>query len=109
MVRALGFTQENDLPIAVSNGGHVVLCAATVGNGLLIDPQPLSKIDIDNAAACVGPGVVAGQLDYSLSAAGLALLLTRNPSIGVGGLTLGVGQGWFIGSQEAAGDKLKFA
>jgi FAD/FMN-containing dehydrogenase len=98
VVRALGFTQENDLPIAVSSGGHVVLSAATVDNGLLIDLQPLSKIDINNAADCAGPGVLAGQLDYSLSEAGLALPLTCNPSIGVAGLTLRVSQGWFMGS-----------
>ena len=109
VVRALGFARENDLPIAVKSGGHDVLSASTVDNGLVIDLQQLSKIDINNTTARVGPGVLAGQLDYSLGETGRALPLTCNPSVGVGGLTLGGGLGWFIGTQGAACDKLKSA
>ena len=109
VVKSLVFAQENDLPIAVRSGGHDVLAASTLDNGLLIDLQPLSKIEIDNTNVRVGPGVLAGQLDYSLGEAGCALSLTCNPGVGVGGLTLGGGLGWFVGSQGAACDRLKSA
>lgn len=109
VARALGFAQESDLPVAVRSGGHDVLAESTVDNGLLIDLQGLSKINIANSIVGVGPGVLAGQLDYSLGEAGRALSLTCNPGVGVGGLTLGGGLGWFIGSQGAACDRLKSA
>jgi FAD/FMN-containing dehydrogenase len=109
VARALLFAQENHLPIAVRSGGHDVLAASTVDDGVLIDLQALSKIEIDNTKVRVGPGVLAGQLDYSLSESGRALSLTCNPSVGVGGLTLGGGLGWFVGSQGAACDRLKSA
>lgn len=109
VARALGFAQESNLPVAVRSGGHDVLAASTVDNGLLIDLQGLSKIDIKDSIVSVGPGVLAGQLDYSLGEAGHALSLTCNPGVGVGGLTLGGGLGWFIGSQGAACDRLKSA
>src|SRR5262249_9170465 len=48
----------------------------------------------------------AGELNPLMDRAGLASVLGCNPSVGVAGLTLGGGLGWFLGKHGAACDNL---
>ncbi len=109
VIRTIAFARENELPIAVRSGGHDVMAASSSDGGIIIDLQQLAKIDINGQRVNVGPGVRAGQLDFQLGNAGRALPLVCNPSVGTGGLTLGGGLGWFVGTQGAACDKLTSA
>lgn len=109
VARAMVFARENELPIAVRSGGHDALAASTCDGGLLIDLQRLNNFGLDGERVVVGPGLRAGQVDYELSSAGRALPLVCNPSVGIGGLTLGGGLGWFVASQGAACDALRSA
>lgn len=109
VARAMLFARENELPLAVRSGGHDALAASTCDGGIIIDLQQLNTFAVSGDRVAVGPGLRAGQVDYELSSAGRALPLVCNPSVGMGGLTLGGGLGWFVGTQGAACDALRSA
>lgn len=105
---AVEFARSNDLEIAVRSGGHDVLAASTCDDGLLIDLADLNSIRLerDSSHAVMGPGGNAGMLDRTMAAKGRFLALGCNTQVGVAGLTLGGGLGWFMGSHGAACDNL---
>jgi FAD/FMN-containing dehydrogenase len=111
VARALDFAGERKLEIAVRSGGHDVLGASTVNNGVIIDLAGLDTIDFNPASALVriGAGVRGGQLTKSLQQTDHAAALGCNPAVGVSGLTLGGGIGWLLGTSGAACDNLASA
>jgi FAD/FMN-containing dehydrogenase len=64
--------------------------------GLMIDLGLLKSIEVDPEAQTVvaGGGVNWGEFDAATQAHGLAVTGGRNPTTGIGGLTLGSGSGW---------------
>jgi FAD/FMN-containing dehydrogenases len=68
----------------------------------------MKHVDVDpvRKTARVEPGVLSGELKAATIASGLAPVLGCNPSVGVAGLTLGGGIGWFSGTHGAACDNL---
>ncbi|NNF15780.1 MAG: FAD-binding oxidoreductase [Gammaproteobacteria bacterium] len=106
---AVEFARANELEIAVRSGGHDVLAASTCNDGLLIDLAELNSIQLDanRALAITGPGASAGMLDRAMADRGRMLALGCNPQVGVAGLTLGGGLGWFAGSLGATCDNLQ--
>ena len=105
---AIEFARANDLEIAVRSGGHDVLAASTCDDGLLIDLSQLNAIELEQgrSVAVTGPGATAGAVDRAMAAQDRLLALGCNPQVGVAGLTLGGGLGWFMGSFGAACDNL---
>jgi FAD/FMN-containing dehydrogenase len=108
---AVEFARANDLAIAVRSGGHDVLAASTCNDGLLIDLADLNSIRLgaEGLYAVTGPGVTAGMLDRAMAAQDRLLALGCNAQVGVAGLALGGGLGWFMGSLGAACDSLQSA
>ena len=108
---AVEFARAKDLEIAVRSGGHDVLAASTCDDGLLIDLADLNSIRLNDTRSHVvtGPGANAGMLDRAMAAEGRLLALGCNAQVGVAGLTLGGGLGWFVGSLGAACDSLRSA
>jgi FAD/FMN-containing dehydrogenase len=104
--RALDFARSQSVEIAVRAGGHDLLGASTCEDGLVIDLSPMRAITIDRdqLTARVEGGVRAGSLNGAAGAYGLAAVLGCNPGVGVAGLTLGGGLGWFLGRFGAACD-----
>lgn len=109
LVRCLETAQRHDLDVAVRGGGHDVLGRSTCEGGLLIDLSLMNAVDVnaERATARVGAGCRVGQLDAVLQDYGLAAALACNPTVGVGGLTLGGGLGWLLGRFGAACDNLE--
>jgi FAD/FMN-containing dehydrogenase len=107
-VKSVAFARAQSLEIAVRGGGHDILGASTCDGGLVIDLSAMKRIDVDptRRTARVDPGVVSGELKAATIASGLAPVLGCNPSVGVAGLTLGGGIGWFLGTHGAACDNL---
>ena len=62
--------------------------------------------DVPGRTVVVEPGVLSGELKAATADAGLAPVLGCNPSVGVTGLTIGGGIGWFLGTHGAACDNL---
>ncbi|HUF52266.1 MAG TPA: FAD-binding oxidoreductase [Dehalococcoidia bacterium] len=93
---AVNFARENNLLISVKGGGHAASGHAVCEGGLMIDLALLKDIEVDPAAqtAVAGGGVNWGELDAATQEHGLAVTGGRNPTTGIGGLTLGSGSGW---------------
>ncbi len=108
VVLAIAFARSQGLEIAVRAGGHDVLGASVCEGGIVIDVSGMKSIDIDaqRATARVAAGVRTGELHAATAAHGLAPVLGCNPAVGVAGLTLGGGLGWFLGRFGAACDNL---
>ncbi len=96
VIRAVSFSREQDLPLAVRGGGHNIAGNAVCDGGLMIDLSPMRSVRVDPArrTAHVEPGVLLGDFDREAQAFGLATPLGINSTTGVAGLTLGGGFGW---------------
>ena len=107
IVRAVQFSREHVLEVAVRAGGFDVL-GASVCDGLVIDLSRLKHVVVDpqTATARVQPGVRSAELSSAAEPHGLAAALGCHPSIGIAGLTLGGGLGWLAGKYGASCDNL---
>ena len=96
VMAVLSVGREAQLDIAVRGGGHSVPGFGTVDDGLVIDLSPMRNVKVDPSArlAHVGGGATLGDLDHATHAFGLATPSGVLSTTGVGGLTLGGGQGY---------------
>jgi FAD/FMN-containing dehydrogenase len=108
VARSVVFATERGHRIAVRSGGHDILGASVCDGGLLIDLSPMKTTQIDPRARILrcGPGLRAGEVDRATQPFGLAAPLGCNPVVGIAGLTLGGGIGWFAGKHGATCDNL---
>ena len=108
VARVFDYARNRGLDVAVRSGGHDVLGASTVNDGVIIDLSELNHIDVvaDRKLATVGAGVLSGDLSDALQKSAQAAALGCNPQVGVSGLTLGGGIGWLLGTAGAACDNL---
>ncbi|WP_353829313.1 FAD-binding oxidoreductase [Agromyces sp. SYSU T0242] len=99
------------VPIAVRSGGHG---SDPVGGGLVIDLGALSAVELETDGAAdgprlvhVGPGAQWGDVAAALTPHGLAVSSGDTIDVGVGGLALGGGLGWFARSQGLTVDLVR--
>jgi FAD/FMN-containing dehydrogenase len=95
-IAALGAGREAGVDIAIRGGGHSVPGFGTVDDGLVIDLSPIRNVRVDPAKrlAEVGGGATLADVDHATHAFGLVTPLGILSATGVGGLTLGGGQGY---------------
>ena len=108
VARAIEFGRTQALEIAVRAGGYDLLGASVCEDGIVIDVSRMKSIAVDpeRRVARVEAGVRSSELNVATSPYGLAAVLGCNPAVGVAGLTLGGGLGWFLGRFGAACDNL---
>jgi FAD/FMN-containing dehydrogenase len=96
VVRAILFGRNLGLEIAVRGGGHGVAGDALTEGGLVIDLRRMNAVSVDPEArtAIVAGGAPAHHLDQAAGRHGLATTGPRVATVGVGGFTLGGGNGW---------------
>lgn len=96
VVRAVRFSRELDLPVAVRGGGHSVAGMAVNDGGLVVDLRHMRAVTIDPAAEAVrvAGGATMSDLDRACQPHGLATTGGRASTTGVGGFVLGGGSGW---------------
>ena len=93
---AIRAARDRGLTLSVYGGGHAVTGSAVCDGGVVIDLRGMKRIAVDPVTQTVWAegGVTWGELDASTQAHGLLMTGGRNPTTGIGGLTLGSGSGW---------------
>lgn len=99
---------ELGLPIAVRGGGHNVAGHAVADQALVVDLRDLRTVTVDPVlrTARVSGGAQWDDVDAAAWAHGLAVVGGTFGDTGVGGLTLGGGIGWLMGTQGLTCDNL---
>ncbi|MGH2540731.1 MAG: FAD-binding oxidoreductase [Actinomycetota bacterium] len=105
---AIDFARAHRLEVSVRGGGHGVAGRAVTEGGVMIDLAPMKRIDVDPEARTVRAqgGVTWGELDAATAVHGLATTGGVISTTGIGGLTLGGGFGYLMGSYGMAADNL---
>jgi FAD/FMN-containing dehydrogenase len=108
VVRAVQFGRDLGLEIAVRGGGHSVAGKALTDGGLVIDLRRMNAVSVDPDArtVTVAGGATMSHLDRATEPHGLATTGGRVSTTGVGGLTLGGGDGWLARKMGLACDNL---
>jgi FAD/FMN-containing dehydrogenase len=96
VVDAVNFARQRDLLVAVRGGGHSVAGLSSCDGGVVIDLTRMRAVTVDPTArrASVQGGAVWGDVDRETQAFGLVVPGGVVSETGVGGLTLGGGEGW---------------
>jgi FAD/FMN-containing dehydrogenase len=96
VVDTVNFARERSLLVAVRGGGHSVAGLSTCDRGIVIDLTRMRAVTVDPVArrTSVQGGAVWADVDRETQAFGLVVPGGVVSETGVGGLTLGGGEGW---------------
>jgi FAD/FMN-containing dehydrogenase len=96
VISCVNFARENDMLLAVRGGGHSAPGLCLVDDGLVIDLSSMRGVRVDPQARTVRVegGATLGDVDHAAHAFGLAVPAGVVSTTGIGGLTLGGGQGY---------------
>ncbi len=105
---AVRWARDAGLPIAVRGGGHNVAGHAVADGSLVIDLRQCREVVVDPAKrlVSVGGGALWVDVDKATTAHGLAMTGGTFGDTGVGGLTLGGGLGFLMGTGGLTCDHL---
>jgi hypothetical protein len=108
IARALGFAQNQNLPLAVRGGGHNRAGFSVCDGGVVIDLSRMNRVEVDASTrvARAQAGVLVRDLDQATQRIGLATTMGGCPTVGIAGLTLGGGEGLLMSKYGAACDNL---
>ncbi|HEY6598555.1 MAG TPA: FAD-binding oxidoreductase [Pseudomonadales bacterium] len=109
VMASVNFARDAGLPLAVRGGGHNVAGNAVCEGGVVVDLSPMRSVHVDptRRRARVEGGCTWRDLDIETAAFGLATTGGIIPSTGVGGLTLGGGLGWLMGTHGLSCDNVR--
>ena len=98
VVATVNFARERQLDMAVRSGGHSIAGYSTLAGGVVLDLSPVKSfaVDTESRIARLGPGLTWGEVAEALHPHGLGLTAGDTATVGVGGLSLGGGIGWFV-------------
>jgi FAD/FMN-containing dehydrogenase len=96
VVDTVNFARQRNLLVAVRGGGHSVAGLSSCDGGIVIDLTRMRAVTVDPVSmrASVQGGAVWADVDRETQAFGLVVPGGVVSETGVGGLTLGGGEGW---------------
>ena len=105
---AVRWAHDVGIPIAIRGGGHSVAGHAVADGALVIDLRLLRDVAVDPARrrAVAGGGALWEDVDRATTAHGLATPGGTFGDTGIGGLTLGGGLGFLLGTTGLTCDNL---
>jgi FAD/FMN-containing dehydrogenase len=108
VIKSVRFAIEFNLPISVKCGGHNFGGLSVCDDGVMIDLSNMRSIRVDRFAkrARAEGGALLMDLDKETQAFGLATTSGTVSHTGIGGLTLGGGQGWMMNKYGLTCDNL---
>ena len=111
VVDVVNFARERNLLVAVRGGGHSVAGLSSCDGGVVIDLTRMRAVTVDPSArrASVQGGAVWADVDRETQAFGLVVPGGVVSETGVGGLTLGGGEGWVRRKYGLTVDSLRAA
>src|SRR5205807_1888317 len=94
--RLISFARESGTELIVRSGGHGVAGYAVPNGGIVLDLKDMHALEIDTATrtAWAETGLTAAEYTAAADKHGLATGFGDTGSVGVGGITLGVGVGY---------------
>jgi FAD/FMN-containing dehydrogenase len=106
--RTVDFVRAEKVLVAVRGGGHSFAGHSVCDDGLVLDLSKMKALQVDRNQEIVHaePGLVARELDAATEPPGLALVLGGCSSVGIGGFTLGGGEGALSGKYGLSCDNL---
>ncbi len=106
--RAVDFARAENVLVAVRGAGHSWAGYSMCDGGLVIDLSRMKRLQINRQQRLVHaqPGLLASELDAATQRLGLAMVLGGCGSVGIGGFTLGGGEGDLNGKFGLSCDNL---
>lgn len=92
---AVAAAAERDLPVALKSGGHSFEGFCVNEGGMVLDLSTLAKMSFEKSQLSAGPGARLGQVYDFLAARNRWLPAGSCAGVGLGGLTLGGGYGFW--------------
>jgi FAD/FMN-containing dehydrogenase len=94
----VSFARANGLELAIRGGGHSLASHGTSDAGMVLDMSDMRELHVDpeRRIAWAQAGLTAGQYTAQTARHGLATGFGDTGSVGIAGLTLGGGIGWFV-------------
>lgn len=108
VVRAIDFVGGQNALVSVRGGGHSMGGYSVCDGGLVIDLTGLKGLTVDRRKKTMtaAPGVLLGEMEEAGAKKGLATITGQCPDVGVGGFTLGGGEGVLTRKYGMACDNL---
>src|SRR5918997_4012801 len=96
--QVVSLARETGLNLAVRSGGHSLAGHSTTDGGIVLDLSDMKtlQIDTERRTAWAETGLTAGEYTAATGAHGLATGFGDTGSVGIGGITLGGGIGFFV-------------
>jgi FAD/FMN-containing dehydrogenase len=98
VARVVSLARMAGLELAVRSGGHSLAGHSLSEGGIVLDLSNMRALDIDaeHRTAWAETGLTAGEYTAAAAAYGLATGFGDTGSVGIGGITLGGGVGYFV-------------
>jgi len=108
VARSVDFARNEGLLVAVRSGGHSQAGHGTCDDGIVIDLSRMRGLTVhpDRREARAEPGIRSIEMDVATQEHGLATVMAACPTVGIGGFTLGGGEGILCGKFGFSCDNL---
>jgi hypothetical protein len=108
ILNTIRFARDEHMPVAVRSGGHSMVGYSVCDDGLVLDLSGMKGLWIDpvKGRAQAQTGLTLGEFVSQTQRYGLATTTGTVAGTGLGGLTLGGGIGWLMGTYGLTIDNL---